>query len=425
MRTETVEGPPDRAQEFYTWWVPGAPIRAHVSLEVVRGIENYLEHDPPPFAGSVPKSGLLLGRIDGPGDTKITGFQPLSIARPAEVEAALAGLKHSSEDLRAVGFFRTHDKDRLCLGPADLSLAEALFQNPGCVFLLISPSETGPSNAGFFFWDGAGINGDFCFLEFPLDAHVLVAIDAAEPATFEDRNVAANQDHPSSPHLIVEPLHFRCAGAISLNPPTNEPAPHKTNEPESPISWILSLSQSALPDRCKATGKHTPLKISKALWGLMRTILTFALGVSISLVYSGGGFSRLATPAAHGLGPRLSSPLGLRVENQGDWLRVSWDRKAPDLRSATQGLLEIKDGSERREARLDPNQLADCSLLYRPASGDVTLLLQLRGKRGLVSESIRVLAADRLSSPAVVSPKTESSSPQLPFHPVQHSKSAS
>ena len=49
-----------------------------------------------------------------------------------------------------VGFLRTHDKDRLCLGPADLSLAEALFQNPGCVFLLISPSGT---NGGFFFWD--------------------------------------------------------------------------------------------------------------------------------------------------------------------------------------------------------------------------------------------------------------------------------
>lgn len=431
MRTDAVEDPPDQEQEFYTWSVPGAPIRVHVSLDVVRGIEDYLGHEPLSLSGTIPKSGLLLGRIEVPGETRITGFKPLSITRPAEVEGALAGLKHSSEDLRAVGFFRTHDKDRLYLGPADLSLVEALFRNPGCVFLLISPSETGPSNAGFFFWDVARINGDFCFLEFPFDARALASRDRRAPvkkvgeaATSEHRDVAANENHSFSSGPVVEALHFRRADAISLNSPMNGAEPRKTAATELPTSLVLS-SHCALPDRREARDKSTRLKIIKALWGSFRTILAFALGVGIALVYSAGGFSGPATLAAYGLGPKLNnSSLGLRVENQGAWLRVRWDREALGVRSATQGLLEIKDGAERRETRLDSHELAEGSVLYRPESGDIGLQLKLRGKRGVVSESLRVLAGDRLSSPASVGPKTQSSSPASPFHPAQRSKSA-
>ncbi len=431
MCTDAVENPPDQEQEFYTWSVPGAPIRVHVSLDVVRGIEDYLGDEPPSFSAAIPKSGLLLGRIDVPGETTITGSQPLSITRPAEIEAALAALKDSSEKVRAVGFFRTHDKDRLCLGPADFSLAQVLFQNPGCIFLLISPSETGPPNAGFFFWDVAGINGDFCFLEFPFDACVLAARnqadamkEAAQAATFEHRDVAANEDLPSSSYPVVNPLHFRRADTISLNAPTNGPVPQKIAATDSLTSLVLS-SQFALPDRREDRDKRTRLKTIEALWGFFRTILAFALGVGIALVYSAGGSSGPAMLAAYGLGLKPdNSSLGLRVENQGVWLRVTWDREALGVRSATQGYLEITDGSERREARLDSHELAEGSVLYRPESGDIALLLKLRGKRGVVSESLRVLAGDRLSSPASAGPKTQSSSPGSPFHPAQRSKSA-
>ncbi|MFZ0589398.1 MAG: hypothetical protein WAM39_02830 [Bryobacteraceae bacterium] len=431
IRTDAGEDLADHGQEFYTWSVPGAPVRVHVSLDVVRGIEDYLGHEPPSLSGAISKSGLLLGRIDVPRETRITGFQLLSITRPVEVEGALAGLKNSSDDLRVVGFFRTHDKDRLCLGPSDLSLAEALFQNPGCVFLLISPSETGPSNAGFFFWDVSGINGDFCFLEFPFDARVLPVSDrsaavkeGAEAATSTNSAVAPIEDHSCSSHLVVDPLHFRRADTISPNLSIHGREPRKIAATESPTSLTLS-SPCVLPDRRGVPDTRAPLNIAKALWGLIRTLLAFALGAGIALVYSGSGISGLSALAAHGLGAKPESlSLGLRVENQGAWLRISWDRAAPGVQSATQGLLEIKDGSKRREAQLDLHQLADGSVLYRPESGDVALLLKLRGKRGSVSESLRVLAGDRLSSPGSISPKTQSSSPSLPFHQAEHSKSA-
>jgi hypothetical protein len=94
-----------------------------------------------------------------------------------------------------------------------------------------------------------------------------------------------------------------------------------------------------------------------------------------------------------------SAALGMRVQAQGDALLVSWDRQSEMIRSAESAVLEISDGSRYREIHLDSNEIANGSLLYRPASSDVALRLRLSRKHGsTTSESIRVLDGSNMPS---------------------------
>jgi hypothetical protein len=132
----------------------------------------------------------------------------------------------------------------------------------------------------------------------------------------------------------------------------------------------------------------------------------------------------MATP--HFLHALIPPPgLGLRVEVQGDRLFVNWDRRSPTVRSALDGTLRIQDGNQRRELYLDAAQVAAGSILYKPASGDITFRLEVQSDQGgRTVESVRVLDSlkstggkDDLpkpdSRPAVLPPSQRSPAPRV------------
>ncbi len=89
-----------------------------------------------------------------------------------------------------------------------------------------------------------------------------------------------------------------------------------------------------------------------------------------------------------------SGDLGLHVETQGDRLLLSWNRRNPAVASAAGGILQIFDGTQHREVRLDGGQVADGSVLYKPLSPDVTFRLEVRGAgQSSAMGSMRVLDA--------------------------------
>lgn len=102
-------------------------------------------------------------------------------------------------------------------------------------------------------------------------------------------------------------------------------------------------------------------------------------------------------------GPALSTPrflqavlptqgLGLRVEYEGERLLVTWSRTSPAVRSAAQGVLRIDDGGLQRDVLMDSTQVVAGSVLYKPASNDVTFRLEVQSEQGKsMVESIRVL----------------------------------
>jgi len=69
--------------------------------------------------------------------------------------------------------------------------------------------------------------------------------------------------------------------------------------------------------------------------------------------------------------------VGLTVTRESDNLNVRWDRQAPAIRTATQGLLVIDDGGASRRVSLSADQLQTGSVVYPHAAGEVRFRLEL------------------------------------------------
>ncbi len=111
--------------------------------------------------------------------------------------------------------------------------------------------------------------------------------------------------------------------------------------------------------------------------------------------------------------------LGLRVEGHEDRLLLSWNQRSPIVIGAREAILAIDDGSQHREVHLGSDQLADGSVLYKPASDDVAFRLEVRGNQGsTTAESIRVLDGGKPARAGFAAPVPESE-PVLAKLPVE------
>lgn len=91
-----------------------------------------------------------------------------------------------------------------------------------------------------------------------------------------------------------------------------------------------------------------------------------------------------------------SSDLGVRIEVHGQGILVSWNREAAVVRSAKKGVLQIDDGSQQRTTELEPAELANGSILYRPESSDVDFRLTIySGDGSMVTDGARLPAKSK------------------------------
>lgn len=151
-------------------------------------------------------------------------------------------------------------------------------------------------------------------------------------------------------------------------------------------------------------------------WISSALVFAVAAGLTFGLVYSRSGNSGDNMPGF--LRAFFPTPgLGLRLENQGDRVLLSWNRHHPAVSRAKSGVLQIDDGTQHRRVNLDPAQVSNGSVLYRPNSDDVTFRLEVEGAQGgTVSESMRVLEGSKpgtldVSAPAVTPPDNHASLP--------------
>ena len=193
----------------YTWTFPGCPIQIRIRIEIVDALQRLVERaqnaGSRAFAG-----GLLLGDTASRDVTEVAGIEPLARLDAAAVEAAIG--KAACE---VVGFFRA-----VSSGPAqpgsslrmtrdDVTLAARFFNQPSSVVLLIETVETATAKAAFFFWDGGKMLGDFPFMDFPLDAHQLAALERQRTAPHSGQqlemaiNLEAAKDSNTVPSVDV------------------------------------------------------------------------------------------------------------------------------------------------------------------------------------------------------------------------------
>jgi hypothetical protein len=346
----------------------------HLELGVVQRLKDRLDQS---SGGDAAHQGLLFGRVQD-GITEILDFDPLADGDSTDPLAELPEDRKNT----LVGYYRTEPGENLRLNSNDLMLAAGPFAKPHHVFLLIQSGAFGAPNATFFFHKADHSMADFPFLEFPLDPDLLA---------MEERDRLSRS---------------RAAVSVQL-PPLALPEP----EP-------VALVPVAKPPLATAPIQkpRRPLRKSVA-WVALGGILgasAVALGTS-SVRERGARLWSAAAKAAPPAAPAVSAPatLGLVAQRQTSDVQLTWNRESAPIAAATSGVLSIEDGAARREIPLAASQLHSGSVLYSPASDEITMQLTVTTPAGAVSESVMVV----LSSAGPPKTYPLSSPPSTPSKP--------
>jgi hypothetical protein len=171
----------------YIWWFPGSPVRVHVDLCVIQGLQERLRDT----GRGVAQRGLLFGRVLE-GAIEILEYQPVYNRGVAET---IAELRADPRKRLLIGYYRTEYGEALRLDENDLFLFKTFFGKPYHVFLLIQPNAFAPPNATFFFSRGHRKISEFPFLEFPLDVSLL---------TTEEQDLISRGRQTAGPSITVE-----------------------------------------------------------------------------------------------------------------------------------------------------------------------------------------------------------------------------
>jgi len=321
-RTQGVPG-------YYVWAVPGNPVAVHLRLDVVdRLAAEFLRG-----LGAVPKrgaevGGVLLGSIE-PGLVKDTSIVRIEDFEPVPCSYVRGPSYLLSEEDRKlfdeicqrrspVGYYRSHTREGLLLGPEDLDFLDKDLPLASNVALLVKPLADKPGVAGFFVRENGVFPGKTA-LEFPFRRWEMTGEEAPPP------------------------------------PPPVKPAPEIVAPPPQQIAEQIAEPRVEVPLRPKPrTG----------IW-MVAAFVFLLLGVLL-----GYQASRITAPR------RASDfAVSLAVERNGDNLMVRWNRDAPAIRSANSGSLEIDDGGEMKRMELDRANLSGGNFIYRNASEKVRFRL--------------------------------------------------
>src|SRR5438105_2009872 len=192
------------ASGYYVWEADGQPVAIHIHLEVVDRLGPEIMRG----FGAIPKrgaevGGLLLGTIEHAENqtiVRIEDFEPVACEYKrgpsyllteedgnAFEDACARWQAEGSEPAHAVGYYRSHTRDGMSLGPEDIDLLDRYFPHPDHVALLVKPFATKVSMAGFF------VRNDGAFpevtpLEFPLRRRELTGEEPPPRRALSDRS---------------------------------------------------------------------------------------------------------------------------------------------------------------------------------------------------------------------------------------------
>jgi hypothetical protein len=374
----------------YIWQPPAKPVTVLLSLDVVdRMLQDVMRG-----FGAVPRrgaevGGILLGKstlsdkldvgVDDyelvPIEYRLGPSYLLSAADQLAFEETLDRLREAGlrTGAQPVGFFRSQTRDAGGLVPEDLALIEQHFPEPDKIVLLIKPFATRVCTAGFYFRENGSFQSGPALAEFNFRRKDLAGGDEspAPPKSVD----AVSSDGPAADRIA--------AGSVAATPLRSLPEELSQRRREAPDERAYAPAQSrtavqpslddqsyrelqaALSSRSRGSWVWLPLSFIFLLLGVL-------LGFQASLTFR----------------PQISAgdPLniGLTVTRDGDNLSVHWDRQAPGIRAATQGLLMIGDGTSSRPVILTADQLQTGSVVYPHKIGEVQFRLELTLKSGAI-----------------------------------------
>jgi hypothetical protein len=347
MSTQTGTQPGYDPGNFYVWRASDG-FAIHLSLNVVRQLTAQISREGSEAAGM---RGILLGRIvETPlRATVIEDFKLIPESDDAQLEIA-SRTAQAGKEQRALGFFRAQRDGTLNIRQRDLKTFSRLFCETGNVGLLIQTSRRGnQSDAALFYWQNSGVQPrDFGF-GFPLDAGQLASGDPG--------------------WRFPDPLEDTPAVAM---PPAPPPAPNpSTSQPSKEgIRWLRLLPTAAL--------------------------VAIGIGALEMATSSSRTVDAAPAPTEAAASESTSSAavpgLGLTVTTHPHQLEIRWNRQSAEIEASDQGLMKITDDGITESVPFDPSQLRDGYVAYTPKTTDVSIRLEVTGKDGTTSESIRSVA---------------------------------
>lgn len=352
------------AAHAHVWEVPGKHVAVSISYEamdrvLVDGLRGL---------GMVPRrgaeiGGILLGtveprpaeaavlvRIDGVMPVPCEyAFGPSYILSAKDRESFRNAIAAAAG--RAVGYYRTHTRERLNFTEADLSLFGEFFPQPSNVALVVKPRAMRASVAGFFIWEGGSVR-DTSYLEFRVQArHGLKRMAKAETAAVND-------------------------------PPDERTAAQESAAPDIALPAFLQTTPPA---------GHRP-RLRWFSWWIQAPLLAALLLADSLLGYAAA--RQLNTSLQRGRLQADPYSLDLAVAEYGDNLHLSWNHNAPAVKAARRAALSINDGVLARTLELNLAQLRTGSVIYRRLTPDVKLKLEVFvSDRASVAESRHFVAS--------------------------------
>lgn len=363
---------------FAVWQAAGTPLAIEYSLELMEEIRNSAMAALQKLTrGGLETGGILYG-------TRAQGVIRLMAMREMDCEhargpalllsdadrAALRGLMQAAAgdpDLRGlmpVGWWVSHTRSGVELNAGDLEIFHEFFPAPWQITLVVHPSWQEPVRAGFFFRDGLGaVDASQSPNEFVLAAKRRAAEPAARPQV-----VIPRRERREEPPLQRAPAPPPVVPAVEARPaPAAPPVIHAHDVAAHEVAPPRFLTQEdAPPPRWRA-------------WVWTSLLILAIAGGALYLFWQYWQW-------------RYPETLGLQVIEREGQLQVSWNTSAGLVRNATQGTLQMREGSDVSSVSLTPQQLTGGSFTYVRKTGDVeTKLSVMDGDGNARQETARFL----------------------------------
>lgn len=356
--TSSISGSGNAKSGYWLWEPEGAATALLVHLQVIEKIRQIV------MAGfaSLPRrgletGGLLFGRVEqlASGRRLITvegceAFESEHVSGPSYVLSAAD--RHALQDrLDAldindiVGWFRSQTRDGLAPDMADADLFQNFLGN-GTILLLVKPHRGATAEARIY----ARENGEFA--DFGLESFPF-----------------SRKELDKGPVLSIEPAPATISAGIPA-PEDAEAKPAKPNHRSRYWQWIW-----------------LPVALSVALIGVMLWQHRRPIPPATTVVQYGN--------------PKL---LKLSLERHGDSLRLVWNKDAPEVQTASNGVLLIDDGGVETRFDLDHSQLQGGAVAYHPNSQDVTFRMNVDSPSGHVASEPLHAWLQPLNEPAAGPP---------------------
>ncbi len=322
--------------------------------------------------GGIEVGGVLYGTFED-GRPRVAAFRPLECEHAfgprfvlsdkdrAALKELLAAPLHDAalQGLVPVGWYHSHTRSDISLSARDMEIYDGSFPEPNQIALLVRPDEFEPARAGFFFREngGATVHTLSSYAEFFVQPrrHGLDQPAVAPP--------------PSTPPTEKKRTRRQTTEELAESLFTAEAAPL---EPEVPRARRRVFDG---PLDVPGFARIRPPSY-RWLWLLPVCLLVLAGGAGAAKYYM------YSTPA----------PLSLWVADVGGQLLIEWDRSSRPVREAESGTLDILDGKQPIEMRIDGDRLREGSIDYERKSDSIDVRLRVTGKDGKTAEeTIRFL----------------------------------